>query len=82
MDAARISITLDSKLLQKLDSLVKSRLFPNRSNAIQTAVNEKIENLDIKKSRLALACLKADPLEEQQMAEEWFEEDLKEWPKY
>jgi len=46
MATAKIAITIDQNRLNRLDLLVKSRIFPNRSRAIQEAVTEKIERLE------------------------------------
>ncbi len=80
MATAKVAITLDSKTLAKLDRLVKSRVFPNRSKAVQEAVNEKLVRLD--KGRLARECAKLDPKEEIAMAEEGMAEDFRTWPEY
>jgi len=37
MTTVRVSITLQQQLLRQVDSLVAQRVFPNRSQAIQTA---------------------------------------------
>jgi Arc/MetJ-type ribon-helix-helix transcriptional regulator len=80
MSTAKIAISLDEELLAKLDRLVKSRDFPNRSRAIQAAVREKIERME--QSRLARECSKLDPHFEQAMAEEGLSAEVKEWPEY
>ncbi len=80
MAASKIAITLDSNMLKRLDILVKSNLFPNRSKAIQEAVAEKLMRLE--KSRLAQECAKLDPDYEQSLAEEGFSSELVEWPEY
>ncbi|MEE8121437.1 MAG: ribbon-helix-helix domain-containing protein [Anaerolineales bacterium] len=80
MTASKIAITLDSNTLKRLDILVKSNLFPNRSKAIQEAVAEKLMRLE--KSRLAQECAKLDPDFEQSLAEEGFSSELEEWPEY
>ena len=80
MAASKIAITLDSNMLKRLDILVKSNLFPNRSKAIQEAVAEKLMRLE--KSRLAQECAKLDPDFEQSLAEEGFSSELEEWPEY
>jgi metal-responsive CopG/Arc/MetJ family transcriptional regulator len=80
MAASKIAITLDSNTLKRLDILVKSNLFPNRSKAIQEAVAEKLMRLE--KSRLAQECAKLDPDYEQSLAEEGFTSELEEWPEY
>lgn len=78
MPASKIAITIDDKTLKRLDFLVKSKFFPNRSNAIQQAVAEKLNRID--KSRLAQECAKLDPDFEQSLAEEGFSSELAEWP--
>ena len=54
MAAAKIAITLENDMLKRLDMLVKSNFFPNRSKAIQVAVAEKLKRIE--KSRLAQEC--------------------------
>ena len=80
MAKTKVAITLDEKTLGRLDRLVKDRLFPSRSNAIQEAVEEKLERLE--RSRLARECAKLDPTFEKAMAEEGMSEELSEWPEY
>ena len=80
MATSKIAITIDRNTLNKLDLLVKSRLFPNRSRAIQEAVAEKLQRLE--KSRLARECAKLNPQFEQALAEEGLEMEIDEWPEY
>ena len=80
MSKTKVAITLDEKTLGRLDRLVKDRLFPSRSNAIQEAVEEKLERLE--RSRLVRECAKLDPAFEKAMAEEGMSEELSEWPEY
>jgi metal-responsive CopG/Arc/MetJ family transcriptional regulator len=80
MAASKIAITLENDTLKRLDMLVKSNVFPNRSKAIQQAVAEKLTRME--KSRLAQECAKLDPDFEQSMAEEGFTSELEEWPEY
>lgn len=80
MAASKIAITLDNNILKRLDILVKSNFFPNRSRAIQEAVAEKLTRLE--KSRLAQECAKLDPDFEQSLAEEGFSSELEQWPEY
>jgi metal-responsive CopG/Arc/MetJ family transcriptional regulator len=80
MAALKIAITIDDKILRRLDRLVKSNVFPNRSKAIQEAIEDKLIRLD--KSRLAQECAKLDPRVEQKMAEEGLSSELQEWPEY
>jgi metal-responsive CopG/Arc/MetJ family transcriptional regulator len=80
MGSAKIAITIDDETLQRLDRLVKEHVFPNRSKAIQEAVQDKIRRIE--KSRLARECAKLDPLYEQALADEGISEDVNEWPEY
>lgn len=80
MATSKIAITIDRNTLKRLDLLVKSHLFPNRSRAIQEAVAEKLERLE--KTRLARECAKLDPKFEQELSEEGFETEIDEWPEY
>lgn len=80
MAASKIAITLEQNMLKRLDLLVKSNFFPNRSKAIQEAVAEKLTRIE--KSRLAQECAKLDPNFEQSLAEEGFTSELEEWPEY
>ncbi len=80
MSSSKIAITLNSEVLSEVDALVKKRMFPSRSRAIQVAVKEKLERLS--HSRLAQECSKLDPEQEQTFAEEGLREDLSEWPEY
>lgn len=80
MRTAKIAISLDKNLLNKLDELVNRHIFKNRSQAFQEAIQERI--IRIEKSRLALECSKLDPKDEQALANEGIEEDMKEWPDF
>jgi metal-responsive CopG/Arc/MetJ family transcriptional regulator len=80
MPTAKIAISLDNSLLKEVDSLVKKKIYANRSNVIQEAVREKL--LKINKSRLAKECAKLDVDFEQSLAEEGFSQELKTWPEY
>ena len=78
MGTAKIAITLDEAHLERIDRLVKTRRFPNRSRAIQEAVRDKLERLD--RSRLARECAKLSLTDEQALADEALGNDLSEWP--
>jgi metal-responsive CopG/Arc/MetJ family transcriptional regulator len=80
MASAKVAITIDHRLLDRLDGLVKKKAFPNRSKAIEAAVRENLERHD--RSRLARECAKLDPRAEQAMAEEALSDDFAEWPEY
>ncbi|MBI3343818.1 MAG: CopG family transcriptional regulator [Gammaproteobacteria bacterium] len=80
MSTAKIAITIDQATLTKLDRLVKIKMFPSRSKAIQAAVKDKLARLD--RSRLARECAKLDPKFEQALADEGLSEELDQWPSY
>jgi len=65
--------------LDRVDHLVGSRRFRNRSQAIESALAEKLARLA--RTRLAEECAKLDPAEEQQLANEAFGADTA-WPEY
>lgn len=79
MTTEKIAITLDQKLLSRIDKLVEEKHFPNRSKAIQEAVSEKLQRLD--RTRLARECSKLNPHEEQQLSDEFMKGEV-EWPEY
>jgi len=80
MATSKIAITIDYKLLKQLDNMVKSKVYPNRSRAIQEAVADKLQRLE--RTRLAQECAKLDPTYEQGMAEEGLAMEMDEWPEY
>ncbi len=80
MASAKIAITIDEKTLRRLDRQVKERVFPNRSKAIQDAVEESLNKLE--RNRLAKECAKLDPAAERAMADEGMGEELEKWPEY
>lgn len=80
MSVAKITISIDERLLDRLDLLVQSRLFTSRSQAVQEAVQEKVARVG--KTRLAEECAKLDPAEEQTFAEEGFAAEANLWPPY
>lgn len=80
MGKEKIAITLDTRSISELDRLVEESVFQSRSQAIQEAVNEKLQRL--KKTRLVLESAKLNPTFERELAEEGFAEDVKEWPEY
>lgn len=80
MAKLKVAITLDAALLGQVDTLVRERRFPNRSQAIESALAEKLERLS--HARLARECAKLDPAEERRFADEGLTEDLESWPAY
>ena len=80
MEKTKVAISIDTKTLDRLDRLVKRRVFTNRSRAFQEAVEEKLSRLE--RGRLAAECAKVDINAEQVMAEEGIAEDAAAWPEY
>ncbi|MBI2822544.1 MAG: ribbon-helix-helix protein, CopG family [Acidobacteria bacterium] len=80
MGKAKIAITLDEQTVGRIDRLVRMKTYPNRSRAIEEAVQEKLERMD--RSRLARESAKLDPAFERALAEEGLSEELREWPEY
>lgn len=76
----KIAISVDKKVLQRIDKLVDQNLFPSRSRAIQIALEEKLSKID--RSRLAVESSKLNKSEEQSLAEESFLGEINEWPEY
>jgi len=80
MPTAKVAITLEESVLHKLDALVQKNCFPNRSQAIQAAVIEKISKIE--RARLHQECAKLNLREEQSFSEEGYAEEVSAWPKY
>jgi metal-responsive CopG/Arc/MetJ family transcriptional regulator len=80
MARSKVAVSLDTYTLQRLDRLIAEAVFPNRSQAIQVAVEEKLARLE--QNRLARECAKLDPAFEKALAEEGLAEDASEWPAY
>lgn len=78
MATAKVAITLERQLLHLIDQWVAQRRFASRSQAIQTALREKVEHW--KHTRLAEEVKKLDPKEERALAEEILPGE--EWPEY
>ena len=64
----KIAVTLDRKTVEDLDRWVREGRYPNRSRALQSAVDVLSERE--KRGRLARELSKLDRREEQRMAEE------------
>ncbi len=74
----KIAVTLEQKTVAELDRWVREGKFPNRSRALQSAVNLLSER-DSRK-RLARELAKLDPHEERTIAEEGIGDPS--WPPY
>jgi metal-responsive CopG/Arc/MetJ family transcriptional regulator len=80
MAKTKVAVTLNSELLEELDELIARRQFPNRSQAIELALGEKLRRLA--RTRLARETAKLDPSEEKAFAEEGMSTELAAWPEY
>jgi len=80
MPKTKVAVSLDAKLVDRLNTLVSQARFPNRSQAIEVALEEKLDRLS--RVRLARECAKLDPREERGLAEEGMREELATWPEY
>lgn len=80
MAKTKIAVTIDARMVSKVDRLVKKHVFPNRSQAIQEALSDKIERIEHR--RLSRECAKLDPAAETRMAEEGMDQELDAWPAY
>jgi Arc/MetJ-type ribon-helix-helix transcriptional regulator len=80
MGRFKVAVSLAETTLDRLDRLVKKGVFPNRSQAVQLAVEEKLDRIE--RSRLARDCAKLDREFEKSLAEEGLSEDLSAWPAY
>jgi metal-responsive CopG/Arc/MetJ family transcriptional regulator len=80
MPTTKVAVTIDSDLLAQVDQLVAQRVYPNRSKAIQAALQDKLSRL--RHTRLARESAKLDPQFEQSLAEEGMGQELSAWPEY
>jgi Arc/MetJ-type ribon-helix-helix transcriptional regulator len=74
----KIAVTLDQRTVADLDRWVREGRYPNRSRALQSAVNLLSERE--KRTRLARELSKIDPKEERQLAEHGRGDQA--WPEY
>lgn len=83
MNVDKVTISIDADILKKLDRMVRAKVFPNRSRAIQEAVSEKLNRID--KSRLDRELdklTKADIKIEKALADEGLASEVDQWPPY
>ena len=80
MPKAKVALTLDAALLDRVDELVARHRFKNRSQAVESALAEKLARLA--RTRLAEECAKLDPVEEQRLADEGMAATAESWPEY
>jgi metal-responsive CopG/Arc/MetJ family transcriptional regulator len=80
MPKTKVAVTLSAEILKELDALIADQRFPNRSQAVETALAEKLERLS--HARLAREAAKLDPVEERALAEEGMSLEIAAWPEY
>jgi metal-responsive CopG/Arc/MetJ family transcriptional regulator len=51
MPKTKVAVTLDSEILRELDALIADQRFPNRSQAVEAALAEKLERLALNTTR-------------------------------
>ena len=68
MSRSNVAVSLEETTLDRLDRLVERSVFPSRSQAIQIAIEEKLDRIE--RSRLARECEKLDRDFEKSLAEE------------
>ena len=80
MPKTKVALTLESRLLEQVDELVARKRFRNRSQAIETALADKLHRLA--RTRLARESAKLNPREEKRVADEGLVDALDSWPEY
>lgn len=80
MRSVKIAITIEEELLKRLDNLVEENKFPNRSQAVQAAIRDKLRSM--KRRRFVAECAKLDPVFEKALADEGLTKDIEQWPEY
>jgi metal-responsive CopG/Arc/MetJ family transcriptional regulator len=80
METAKVAVSINKNTLKRLDRFVKEQVFPNRSKAIQEAIEDKLNRLE--RTRLAEECGKLDPHAERALAEEGLSGEFDRWPEY
>ncbi len=80
MPKAKVALTIDADLLDRVDALVAKQRFRNRSQAVEAALAEKLARLA--RTRLAEEAAKLDPAEERRLAEEGLAATGVAWPEY
>jgi len=80
MPKTKVALTLESSLLEQVDDLVDRKRFRNRSQAIETALADKLHRLA--RTRLAREAAKLNPREEKRLADEGLGDEFQTWPEY
>jgi metal-responsive CopG/Arc/MetJ family transcriptional regulator len=80
MPKTKVALTLDADLVNQVDVLVAHKRFRNRSQAIETALKDKLQRLA--RTRLARESAKLNPHEEKRLANDGLAGALDSWPEY
>lgn len=80
MPKKKVALTLDAKLVERVDELVVRRRFRNRSQAIESALADNLQRLA--RTRLARESAKLNVHEEKRLADEGLADDFASWPEY
>lgn len=80
MPKTKVALTLDSELVEWVDELVDRQRFRNRSQAVESALADKLQR--VARTRLARESAKLNPREEQRLADKDLDHDLAAWPEY
>ena len=80
MPKTKVALTLDVGLVEQVDELVARRRFRNRSQAIESALADKLRRLA--RTRLARESAKLNLRDEKRLADEGLAEDFASWPEY
>jgi metal-responsive CopG/Arc/MetJ family transcriptional regulator len=80
MPKTKVALTLDAGLVERVDELVARRRFRNRSQAIESALADKLQRLA--RTRLARESAKLNRRDEKRLADEGLAEDFASWPEY
>jgi metal-responsive CopG/Arc/MetJ family transcriptional regulator len=80
MPKTKVALTLDTNLVERVDELVAHRRFRSRSQAIESALADKLQRLA--RTRLARESAKLNMRDEKQLADEGLAEDFALWPEY
>jgi Arc/MetJ-type ribon-helix-helix transcriptional regulator len=80
MPKTKVALTLDADLVERVDELVVRRRFRSRSQAIESALADKLQRLA--RTRLARESAKLNIREEKRLADEGLARDFDGWPEY
>ena len=80
MPKTKVALTLETSLVEQVDDLVERKRFRNRSQAVESALADKLDRLA--RTRLAREAAKLNPRAEKRLAEEGLADALETWPEY